>query len=472
MTNKKVEKSRASKALTAQLPYKLALDKAKAKASSDSDDSDDDDDDSDDDQDEDPAKASLRKELVQNLREQAQLKKSLRQISDKSKSDQEIDGYAKEVSNETQSPAMGNMLAQMWKDMRLFEAPSYSTHVEAKLAHLKREERATEDKLADVESAKKRSKPSPVAGGVPNFGNDKCPCIGVDKLEGETIAKISKDKKVSYPADLGGRCESWDKSNHPKCPGESWCEQEWCYVDPCNCDIPVLPKPSSYIPDSQYQGKPVFFSYATCDGEDTYTAEKDKKTAKLIKETCAVEVDSDKWGDEDCRCIGIGPQPGTTKVNIKDKMVDFPADTGATCNAWEEDNHPDCQGKNPPDWCGQAWCYVDPCKCKLATPPKTSSYLPDSTAAEGRPIYYSYATCGSEDAYSAGDKKACVSQKSKGACTKLDKCAWNGKECLGKELVEVCQDGAVKKRRATESSAYSLKGGMAIVLPLLAFVRA
>lgn len=466
LTNQKVQKSRASKTLTAQLPYKLALDEAKTSSDSD----DDDDDDSDDDQDDDPAKAPLRKELIENLREQSQLKKSLRQISDKSKSDQEIDGYAQLVANETQSPAMGNMLAKMWKDMRLFEAPEYKEHVEGKIAHLKREERSKEDELADTAKAKTRNTPSPVAGGVRAFGNDQCPCIGVDNLVGETIVKINKEgKKASYPADLGARCEAWDLSDHPKCPGEKWCEQKWCYVDPCNCNIPVLPKVANYLPGAQYQGKPLYFSYATCGGQDSYTAEKDKKTAKLIKEACAADVDSDKWGEEDCRCVGIGPQPGTTKVNIKNKTYDFPADTGATCSAWEEDNHPDCQGKNPPDWCGQAWCYVDPCKCKSATPPKTSSYLPESTAAEGRPIYYSYATCGADDSYSAGDKKACVSQKTSNACAKLEKCAWTGKDCLGKELVGVCQDGGAAPVKA---SAFSSKGLVALLLPLLAFVQA
>ena len=36
----------------------------------------------------------------------------------------------------------------------------------------------------------------------------------------------------------------------------------------------------------------------------------------------------------------------------------------------------------------QAWCYVDPCECQLAVPPKTSSYLP-SGKANGRLILLS-----------------------------------------------------------------------------------
>jgi len=296
-------------------------------------------------------------------------------------------------------------------------------------------------------------------GGAGRYGSSDCQCIGIDELEGDTTATLKDGSKVAYPADLGARCEAWDANKHPKCPGESWCEQKWCYVDPCKCkNIPVLPKPSVYIPGAKYQGKPVHYSYSTCGGKDSYSADEAKKTAEDIQATCAVSVDSAKWGAENCRCVGIGPQPGTTKVTIKGKLVDFPADTGATCHAWEADNHPDCSGKSPPSWCNQAWCYVDPCSCKLATPPKTSSYLPDSNY-QGKPVYYSYASCGGTDSYTSGRKEACVNQKSSGDCGKLDKCAWTGKECLGKELVDVCKSGT-----------WSLKAIMALALPLLSLV--
>jgi len=313
-----------------------------------------------------------------------------------------------------------------------------------------------------------KAKPVPV---VKSYGSEQCPCVGIDELEGDTMALVKKgEKRVPYAADLGARCEAWDSSDHPKCSGdsgESWCEQKWCYVDPCNCDIPVLPKPASYIPGAEYQGKPVFFSYATCGGADSYTGKENKnngKTAKLIEKTCAIDVDAKKWGEEDCRCVGIGPQPGTTKVNIKDKMVDFPADTGATCTAWEQDNHPDCQGDDAPDWCSKAWCYVDPCKCKLAVSPKTSSYLPEGNY-QGKPVYYSYATCGSDDSYSAGDKKACVNQKTTKGCAKFDKCAWTGTECLGKELVTVCGKDEVPAK----SGAFSF---VPFLLPVIALIQA
>ena len=34
--------------------------------------------------------------------------------------------------------------------------------------------------------------------------------------------------------------------------------------------------------------------------------------------------------------------------------VPYPAETGASCSAWDEKNHPDCQGAKPAAWCKKA----------------------------------------------------------------------------------------------------------------------
>jgi len=314
-------------------------------------------------------------------------------------------------------------------------------------AEKKTEKKAEEKAKKEEKKAEKKAEKK-----VDLHGSDDCRCIGIDEIEGETVILFKRDGNVSYPADLGAHCEAWDAKTHPSCEGkgESACEQAWCYVDPCKCkNVADLPKPSAYLPEGQYKGKPVHFSYATCGGKDSYSAEEEKKTAKDLEKTCAVEVDDAKWGADNCRCVGIGPQPGSTKVTIKDKQVDFPADVGSTCTAWEEDNHPECAGEKPPAWCSQKWCYVDPCSCKLPTPPKTSSYVPDANY-QGKPVYYSYATCGGKDEYTKGRKEACVNMNTSDACGKLDKCAWTGKECLGKELVEVCEKKEEKVEKKEE----------------------
>ena len=45
----------------------------------------------------------------------------------------------------------------------------------------------------------------------------------------------------------------------------------WCYVDPCECQLEVPPKTSSYLPKARGNGKPIYFSYAACGAEDEYT---------------------------------------------------------------------------------------------------------------------------------------------------------------------------------------------------------
>eukprot|EP00403_Amphidinium_massartii_P039288 CAMPEP_0178439602 /NCGR_PEP_ID=MMETSP0689_2-20121128/36252_1 /TAXON_ID=160604 /ORGANISM="Amphidinium massartii, Strain CS-259" /LENGTH=444 /DNA_ID=CAMNT_0020062159 /DNA_START=79 /DNA_END=1410 /DNA_ORIENTATION=- len=261
-------------------------------------------------------------------------------------------------------------------------------------------------------------------------GNPKCPCIGFDNIDGDTLVDFD-GTEVAYPADLGARCEAWDNGRHPvSCQdgddpgkGKGWCAQPWCYVDACNCDLPTLPKVSTYMPEASFIGKPLYFSYATCGGSDSFTSE-------------VAEV-----GLPECRCIGFAGQEGTTEVQIDGESVDYPAEIGGTCEAWDKGLHPECKvqaGEEAPPWCGKSWCFVDPCSCKLEVSPKVSMYLPDSTF-QGKPIYYSYATCGNKDEYTANNSKtACVNQKTEEDCVAHSKCGWTGEECLGKEIATAC----------------------------------
>lgn len=289
---------------------------------------------------------------------------------------------------------------------------------------------------------------------------------------------------MQYPADLGARCETWDNGNHPLCKSGSgkvpdWCGEPWCFVDPCNCKISDGPVPriSSYLPEAKFQGKGVFFSYDTCGGVDTYTGSKEadfcvnQKTWAdcealprcewTLSETCVgTEVqgqgcgntasesnDESIWGTDECACIGFSGKDGTTEVVINSVDVEYPGDVGSTCKAWDDDLHPDCAGAEPkPEWCGRKWCYIDPCKCTISTPPKVITYLPDSTF-QGKDLYYSYATCGNEDVYTASGEhpNACVNQMTKKDCAAQgSKCTWTSPKrfgwegCIGTKLATLC----------------------------------
>jgi len=302
-----------------------------------------------------------------------------------------------------------------------------------------------------------------------NYGSAECPCIGLDNVPGE-VPLYYDGKKAMYPADIGGSCEAWDDGVYPDAceeggkpgKGKGFCAEPWCYVDPCNCDLETPPKSSKGIPGGMSQGRPLYYSYATCVGKDEYTSE-NHKDAKIGKpDVCKEEVDEKDWGKEDCRCIGISGKEGSFPVEGPDgKDLAYPAGLGSNCSAWDADVHPDCQKDKAPDWCDQKWCYVDPCSCGLEVPPKTSVYASD-VDYEGRPVYFSYATCGGKDAYTADNKKACVNQKTEDKCKAESKCAWDGKKCLGKELVEVC--GKVEDTKAeTKDNAYGVKPVLAVL---------
>merc|ERR1719382_1620043 len=77
--------------------------------------------------------------------------------------------------------------------------------------------------------------------------------------------------------------------------------------------------------------------------------------------------------------------------------VHYPADTGATCKAWDHNVHPDCHEGSEKPWCKNTWCYVDPCNCDLPEGQPEQAFLLRGALYQGKPIYYSYETCGSTD---------------------------------------------------------------------------
>jgi hypothetical protein len=138
-----------------------------------------------------------------------------------------------------------------------------------------------------------------------------------------------------------------------------------------------------------------------------------------------------KFGNSDCPCVGIDNIEGSTEIDYNSKHYSYPADVGASCSAWESASHPDCKGDKAPEWCSKAWCYVDPCNCKgLAVPPKPSDYMKEAKF-QGKPIHYSYVTCGSTDVWSTDEKKlAAQKAENKELCAlKVDEAHWGNDKC-------------------------------------------
>jgi len=266
-----------------------------------------------------------------------------------------------------------------------------------------------------------------VAGGV-SYGDPKCSCIGIEYPHGEIYASLGNGTVHPFPADFGSHCSAWSDGRNPlHCregqnpgKGNGWCAQPWCFVDPCKCEG-LYPEVTKYLPDATYQGKAMYYSYATCGGEDTWTAKKHEKACKNAKteEACGenqmcmwskgkcvgwevggfcldLPEESD-WGKADCPCIHMSGINGTMVATLADgQKAEFPAELGSMCKAWDEEVIPSCKGDKPAEGCSYRWCYVDSRNCKKVDGSlKKSTYLQGATF-QGEPLHYSYATCGSK----------------------------------------------------------------------------
>jgi len=307
------------------------------------------------------------------------------------------------------------------------------------------------------------------------YGSPKCPCIGLDGIEGSVEVEVN-GTSTSRPADLGARCEAWSEKADPECQGDeqpAWCKEQWCYVDPCNCELPVPPKHSKLFPEATYQGRLVFYSFATCGAEDKWTEghhedacsnfDTEGKCSERFPDCSwkeghcvAFELNSfcegyqpeeETWGNKECPCVAIADMGGQIDLKVgSGDLIKYPAETGSKCSTWDKEHHPECTGENPPGWCKERWCYVDPCNCNLPSGQPELATLMEGAVFQGKPVYYSFATCGSKDLW-AGEAQ-CKTRRNEKDCGELGDCMWDGTSCVGWELGALCD--AFREEAATQ----------------------
>lgn len=114
------------------------------------------------------------------------------------------------------------------------------------------------------------------AGGV----DAACPCLGSSETLSALAPYISSGDLqylgVTYPDSYGAdACAAFDSSLEPYCANSTgapldtrpeWCDDQWCFVDPDNCDLPITFK-STYFPDSDLS-----YSYMACGNNATFSA--------------------------------------------------------------------------------------------------------------------------------------------------------------------------------------------------------
>lgn len=309
--------------------------------------------------------------------------------------------------------------------------------------------------------------PKPVASGesaAENYGLSACPCIGIDWPSGETIPLNLSNKTVSYPLSMGSSCQAWDAGRHPSCTGSnppSWCASSWCLVDACKCNISSTPKTSSYLVNSTYQGRTIYYSYATCGAQDSWTSsnhaiacvnQANQSQCKALSKcawtgtkcvgkevaSCGSQSNEAVLGKAECRCIGFANITGSVSAGINSTFYNYPAEVGSYCSAWDNGRNPSCTGNSKDSWCADNWCYVDACSCNLSTVPKKLNYFEGATY-QGRPLFYSYAACGVQDKFTATKNAQGCPNFDSTTCAQQDHCVWtSGRGCMSKDIASYC----------------------------------
>jgi len=247
-------------------------------------------------------------------------------------------------------------------------------------------------------------------------------------------------------------------------------------VDATSCTLAEAeaPEVSLYLQDARFRGLPLYYSYATCSSTDSWTADNHVEAcssrkaeadcgrlsskcgwtgstcvgkelaARILGDPAAV---SEEFGQESCPCIGFSGISGSTVASsglggVRRDSVAYSASVGSSCQAWDKNANSRCSGVVDAWWCKQSWCYVDPCTCTSARNlPRRAQLLTGGATVRGVPLFYSYETCGSMDAYSRTMNKAsCPRHTTWHSCGKAaDTCYWHSTMgCVSNVFRESC----------------------------------
>lgn len=271
---------------------------------------------------------------------------------------------------------------------------------------------------------------------VAKHGDKKCPCIGLQGLEGTNVIKFNETVSAIYPLEAGSSCRAWDDGIHPDCRpsgrygiGEGMCARSWCFVDPCDCDLEIWPAKATHFVPVTFRKKPLYFSYETCSGVDVPG---EVMPEPISEEQCEQEVDT-KYGNPNCSCIGFDNLGSDSTVFKGNTPSFYPGNVGSSCQAWDQmyDQEHCKKASMPLEWCSQPYCFVDPCSCSLQTAPSIFLW---GVKWKGHPVHYSYEACGGKDLYSstwnAHAKIQCESYSFRWWCEYHEECGWNGTHCM------------------------------------------
>jgi len=205
-------------------------------------------------------------------------------------------------------------------------------------------------------------------------GHCSCPCVGTLPPEilvtncsedyaasGECVTAAVSNSSVLYPSNYGLLCKRhvepgwascWNLSTGEELPSSekaTWCDSPWCYVGLCSCESSDA-APSGYFSEVQR-----YYSYATCEGTDTFTT----GVANVDHSTCyggEPEGTCTTPGHCSCPCVGALPPEITSSTcsqdyafsgecvtaTVSNSSVLYPADYGSLCKRHVEPGWASC----------------------------------------------------------------------------------------------------------------------------------
>jgi hypothetical protein len=290
------------------------------------------------------------------------------------------------------------------------------------------------------------------SGGVQ--ADNRCPCINwadspetraqFENDDGTALLVPLGDPAVNYTYNLGygsGSCAAHDVNHAPYCADASgapradapdWCQANWCWVDPNNCQLAdangtAIPAVASSYFHRDGQPASRYYSYETCQHDNTFSdTELDPQAcndehSSVVADHCQVTATQDALTT--CPCIATpdphpfaiaNSDPPQVTVTIAGAGVPYPAGYGMNaCAPHDELLPPSCANDDgsvktdAPSWCSSNWCFVDPANCAGVDAPVESSYF--HVDGQDATFYYSYATCSHENTFtdSEDDDQAC-----------------------------------------------------------------
>jgi len=230
-------------------------------------------------------------------------------------------------------------------------------------------------------------------------------------LNGHPVITVTVGgNEVPYPAFYGQACgkqpepfssSCYNTTNDP--PTElpegvraSWCDDPWCYVDPCTCAL------SDVVKTEYFPGVDIYYTYSNCGGVDTFStnniaADCNTSFTATSDAACLTKFSN---GAARVNCgsgnMDLAVNGKCVRATVGDTVYDYPATYGEGCGVHLEPGWAACQTDPPASWCLDPWSYVNPCSCD-ADDLVPATYFPDGTAA----LYYSYSVCGATDSYTA-----------------------------------------------------------------------